>query len=183
MTEELPFCECGECGLRVTKPGNRFINGHNRRGIPHTPKTCAKISKILENSEAVKAYAEARRGVPNSPEHNAAISKAKTDIPNSPEHNAAISVGRKNSDAVKDAVEARKGVPLSPEHIAAIKKGQEEAGVYDVMRGGNDFVWHHVAYDFNDPEALRVRIKRKFHGAIHNPKGCKFSKRCYSLID
>ena len=30
--EPLPFCECGKCGLRVTKPGNRFINGHNLQG-------------------------------------------------------------------------------------------------------------------------------------------------------
>lgn len=27
----LPFCECG-CGQRVTKPGNRFIYGHNTKG-------------------------------------------------------------------------------------------------------------------------------------------------------
>jgi hypothetical protein len=32
MTKELlPFCECG-CGRRVSKIGNRFINGHNIRG-------------------------------------------------------------------------------------------------------------------------------------------------------
>lgn len=49
--------------------------------------------------------------------------------------------------------------------------------------GGDDLVWHHVAYDFNDPDALRVRIKRKFHGAIHHPKGIQFSVRGYSLID
>ena len=27
---ELPFCACG-CGGRVTKPGNKYINGHNSR--------------------------------------------------------------------------------------------------------------------------------------------------------
>ena len=31
--EELPFCECGECDLRVTKPGNRFVRGHKRRKL------------------------------------------------------------------------------------------------------------------------------------------------------
>jgi len=28
------FCECG-CG-KSPNPGMRFLNGHNRRGIPHT---------------------------------------------------------------------------------------------------------------------------------------------------
>lgn len=51
------------------------------------------------------------------------------------------------------------------------------------MIGSNDFVWHHVAYDFLRPKALRIRIKRKFHGLIHHPKGMKISKRGYSLID
>lgn len=42
---ELPFCECGECGLRVTKPGNRFLPGHNRKGtkIPNKRKLVKEI--------------------------------------------------------------------------------------------------------------------------------------------
>lgn len=28
IKEELSFCQCGDCGLRVTKLGNRFIQGH-----------------------------------------------------------------------------------------------------------------------------------------------------------
>lgn len=44
--EELPFCECGDCGLRVTKPGNRFIIGHNNRGV--TKETCSSVAAQAE---------------------------------------------------------------------------------------------------------------------------------------
>jgi len=30
------FCACNECGLH-TKPGNKYINGHNHRGILRIP--------------------------------------------------------------------------------------------------------------------------------------------------
>lgn len=39
---ELPFCKCGECGLRVTKPGNLFIQGHTggRKKFPREIRIC-----------------------------------------------------------------------------------------------------------------------------------------------
>jgi hypothetical protein len=89
--EELPFCECG-CGLRVTKPGNRFINGHSMRGVPHTPEHIAAISQGMKNSDAVKAKADAQRGVPRPPETCAKISATS-----------------RNSDAVKAASEKKRG--------------------------------------------------------------------------
>ena len=51
------------------------------------------------------------------------------------------------------------------------------------MAGGDDIVGHYVAYDFGRPEALIVKVTRSFHGQIHNPEGCKFGTRGYSLID
>ena len=90
--EELPFCECGKCGLGVTKPGNRFINGHNRRGKKNSPKHCANLSKANKNSEAVKAVAYARRGIPLSPGHCESITK-----------------GREESDAVKANADRMRG--------------------------------------------------------------------------
>lgn len=108
-----------------------------------------------------------------TPEHNAANSKAHTGVPRpprTPEHCAAIS-------------DAHTGVSHSPEHIAAGLKGREEAGIYEAMRGGNDIVDHHVAYDFGRLKALTVKITRSFHGQIHHPKGCKFGTYGYSLID
>ena len=112
--ELLPFCECGECGLRVTKPGNRFIHNHHRRGVS------------------------------NSPAHNAAISKGKKGIP-------------------------RK--PLLPKHSAAIKKANEESDAVkaniDSMRGGNDIVTHHYIYDHNDLSLNTVKMTRSDHQKLH----------------
>ena len=48
---------------------------------------------------------------------------------------------------------------------------------------GQQLVNHHVAYDFNNPEALTVEITRSFHGSIHHPKGQGIHERGYSLID
>lgn len=74
MTEELlPFCECGECGLRVTKKDNRYIFGHNRRGKHHPHTTPAQI-----------AADDAQREVPKPPrsfEHCAAMSAAQLGVP------------------------------------------------------------------------------------------------------
>jgi hypothetical protein len=141
--EELPLCECG-CGEPVAKLGNRFINGHNRQGKKNSPEHCAANSK-------------AGLGVPKSPEHCAAISTATLGIPKpprTPEHCANMS-------------EAHKDVPLSPEHIAAIKKGQEEAGVYESMRGGNDICNHHYIYDHNDLSKYTIKMTRSAHGLLH----------------
>lgn len=43
--ELLPLCECGKCGLRVAKKGNRFIYGHNRRGVKRSQFERDIISK------------------------------------------------------------------------------------------------------------------------------------------
>lgn len=102
------------CGLRVTKHGNRFIHGHHRRGIS------------------------------NSPEHNAAISEALTDVSHTPEHNAAISKGKK-------------GILNSPEHNAAISKGLSN----------NDLVNHHYLYDHSDLLLNTVKITRSDHMKLH----------------
>ena len=48
---------------------------------------------------------------------------------------------------------------------------------------GEEIIKHHVAYDFNNPDALVVRVTKSFHGSIHHPKGISFTKRGYSLID
>lgn len=43
--------------------------------------------------------------------------------------------------------------------------------------------YHHIAYDFDRPEALTVKINRGFHSSIHKPKGIRVDERGYSLID
>ena len=138
MTEELPFCECGECRLRVTKLGNRFIHGHHRRGKHHTPETCTAISEGIRNSDAVKAKNDAQIGIPLPPEACAKMSVAHT------------------------------GIPHTPEHCAATIRGQEEAGMYEVMRGGNDVVGHHYLYDHSDLSKNTVKMTRSDHTSLHN---------------
>jgi hypothetical protein len=44
-------------------------------------------------------------------------------------------------------------------------------------------VGHHIAYDFDRPDAFVVQMTRSFHAKIHNPKGQKISEHGYSLID
>lgn len=127
---------------------------------PRTQEHNAAISEGLKNSGAIKAKADAQRGVPLSPEHSYAISKALQGIPKPPrtaEHSAAISEANKESEAAKANAEA--------------------------MRGGHDIVGHHIAYDFGRPKALTVKITRKFHSQIHNPKGISVSQYGYNLID
>ena len=176
MNEELPLCGCG-CELRVAKRGNKFIHGHNNRGIslPHrTPEHCAALSEALT-------------GRTLSPDHCAAMSAATKGVPrkpHTPERCAAISKGQRNSDAMKAKAEARrdvprtpevcaaiskakKGVPKTPEQIAATVRGQEEAGVHDAQRGGHDIVKHHFIYDHNDLSLNTVQITRSDHSKLH----------------
>lgn len=144
---ELPFCECGKCGLRVAKEGNRFIHGHHRRGTTHlvSSETCKKISDakkgVLHTSKAQIAADEAKRGVPRTSDAQIAADKAKLSVPLSPEHCAAIAEANRNSDAVKYNV--------------------------DKMRGGNDFVTHHHIYNESDLSLNTVQMTRSDHMSLH----------------
>ena len=53
----------------------------------------------------------------------------------------------------------------------------------DKQRGGYDIVVHHIAYDFERPDALTIKITRSFHGKIHSPPNMNSHERRYSLID
>ena len=70
--EELPFCECGECGLRVTKSGNRYIVGHNNRGkvLNKSETRTASRKKWWDNlsDEERKEIGKKISGTKNSPE-------------------------------------------------------------------------------------------------------------------
>ena len=127
-----------------------------------TPEHNAAISKAL-------------KGVPKpprTPEHCANLSAAHSDVKLSPEHRAAMSVSKP---------------PRTPKHCTALSESLKNSNAVksnvDVMRGGQDMIWHHVAYDFLRSEALKVKITRKFHGKIHSPKGIGIHQRGYSLID
>ena len=154
MTEEelLPICACGVCGLRVAKMGNRFIHGHNGRGIPRSPETCAAISTR-------------KTGVPLSPKHCTSISKGKKGVPNSPEHNASISKATKGvphtSAAHLAADEAKRSVPL-------LHTSEAQLTADDAKRGGNDIVNHHWLYDHSDLSKNTIKMTRSHHTWLHN---------------
>lgn len=178
MSEEelLPFCECGECGLRVTKKGNRYIHGHGmrgrlrdspaqlaadklngdrQRGVPRPPEACAAISagKLGKphtspaQIAADKLQSEKRSGVPLPQEHCTAISAGTLGIPNSPEHNVAISVGKLG----------KPNPHTSPAQLTAIER----------MSGGNDLVTHHWLYDESDLSKNTVQMTRSDHMKLH----------------
>lgn len=171
MVEELPLCECG-CGKPVAKKGNKFIQYHHLRGMMHSDETKAKIAKSMLNSDAVKVNAKRMRGVPKSPEICAKMSSARFGIKHSPERCIAISKATKGvpkSPTHCAAIsKAMKGVSHSLEHIAATKKAQEEAGIYENMRGGNDIIDHHWLYDHADLSKYTMPMTRSEHTKMHN---------------
>ena len=66
----MSLCECGICGLEVTKEGNRFIRGHNGRG-----KTLSKEirQKMKENHADFKGKNHPKFGKPCSDETKSKI--------------------------------------------------------------------------------------------------------------
>lgn len=180
MTEEelLPFCECGKCGLRVTKRGNRFVHGHNMQGKHHTQKSKEKMSKTKtgipkppRSPEHCAAMSAAQKDVPHTSEAQIAADEAKRGVPHSPERCAAISNGLKNSDAVKAHNESMRGVRISPEHSAAISRGMKNSedvkANAEKMRGGMDIVNHHYLYDHSDLTLNTIQMTRSDHMKLH----------------
>lgn len=174
---ELPFCECG-CGLRVTKPGNRFRHGHHARRKLSPEEIEKRTKSRIENKNkpipepqlcecGCGEYAlpgnrfihgHHMRGIARTPEHSANLSKAKLGIPQTPEHNAAVS-------------KTLTGVPHTPEHIAAVSEGLKNSDANKVqiesMRGGDDLVTHHYIYDHNDLSLNTVQMTRSDHMKLH----------------
>lgn len=91
------LCKCG-CG-ELTNHGNNYIRGHNRRGKHHT-------------QEAIKKNSNAHLGIPKPPRtdtHCIALSKSLMGIPFSPEHIAAFTKAIRNSDSHKKSMKKQKG--------------------------------------------------------------------------
>lgn len=176
--ELLPLCACG-CGESVAKKGNRFILGHSGgRGSRITPKPepklcncgCGELANpgrdyINGHNLRGQEHPRGMLGKKASPETRLLMSKAAKRIIKSPEHIAAIA-------------KSLKGRVISEETRKLISETQKAN-----PQTGDTIVGHHVAYDFKRPKTLIVKVTRKFHAQIHNPKGCQFGNRGYSLID
>lgn len=209
MTEELPLCECG-CGRSVTKKGNRFIKGHNRRNCKATEETKKKQSIALTGRKPTcgfKGYKHTKAaklkqsqnardssGINNpnygkdfSGENNPSYGLIRSDETKKKNSDAMIKFYQYNPKAIKRFTKQSQEYWADKNNRDAMSEiitNSEAARVNaDNMRGGDDIVNHHIAYDFGRFEALTVKITRKFHSQIHNPKGCQFGTRGYSLID
>ena len=90
MISKIKLCECG-CGLLV-KEGNRFINGHNRKGIPNTEGQKIRISNTLKRIGHKPPPMYGEDNPSKWPEVRLKISRAKKGKKFSDEHKKALSV-------------------------------------------------------------------------------------------
>ena len=125
-------------------------------------------------------------GRKHSPEHIAKIAISVTDYYSNQSNCDVLSASRKRY--LINNPEAQKNLYIDNPELRdkmsnAIKNSDAHKAAIENMIGGEDLVWHHIAYDFGNPDALRIRIIRKFHGRIHKPKGCQVGTYGYSLID
>lgn len=75
---ELPLCKCG-CGLVVLKEKNKYIKGHNRRGL--FAWNTGKKGIFYHSEETKKKMSKLSKGKPKSKEHNKKVSIAKKGKP------------------------------------------------------------------------------------------------------
>lgn len=173
MTEELfQFCECGECGLRVERKGNRYINGHQNRGKHHTPAqlTADKAKRGAPRSAAQLAADEAKLGKSHTTPAQIAADKAKSEkqlgVPHTSEAQIAADkakVGISRPWEVGVAISAAKlGVPRTSLAQIEVDKTRIERQL-----GGHDIVKHHYLYDHSDLSLNTVQMSRSDHGKLH----------------
>lgn len=164
--DELPFCECG-CGGRVSKFGNRFINGHNnyRKGnIPHNKGK-------HPSEETLRKMSESHKGKKMLPQTRDALLKALTGREVSEESREK---NRKSNTGLKRTSETRKNNSIAKKKFY---KGHPEAkqqireivqAFYDNMDDpGKQIVKHHYIYDESDLTKYTTEMTRAKHAQIH----------------
>lgn len=127
-----PNCECG-CGEKVSKFGNKFIYGHNRRGIMPSEETKLKLSKSnvgqKRSDEARAKMSKGQKGREFSDEHRAKISKGNLDKKVSEEARKKISkshMGIRPSDETKLKIsKANLGKKRTQKAIANMSKAHK----------------------------------------------------------
>ena len=145
MTESLlPFCEC-ECGKRVSKPENKFIRGHNRRGKDHSkPKPEAQLCECgcgeyaLPGNRFIFGHGSRKDNYLKTQQDPQLCECGCEELAEpgnrfilghnlrGQEHPRGM-LGKKASPKTRLLIsEAAKDVPKSPEHIAAATKGLKD---------------------------------------------------------
>lgn len=92
-------------------------------------------------------------------------------------------LGKTHSDETKEKI-GRASLERMPSHETREKQRQGVLKYYAEMSDTKkQIVGHHIAYDFDRPEAFVVKITKSFHSSIHHPKGIPLTEHGYSLID
>lgn len=60
MSKDLPVCACG-CGEKVKNKGNKYILGHQRKGIPTTKGRKKTKEEILKQKNTIKKFGKGYR--------------------------------------------------------------------------------------------------------------------------
>lgn len=194
--EELPLCECG-CRLRVTKPGNRYINGHNGRGKPGrspSPETKKLLSIIATKQWAPQKVRndQSKRLIQyhkDHPEIGDEMSKRMIqyyiDNPEAKNEMSEIMIqwNKDHPEAGKAHSEWMKEICSDPEVLGAMSERTieqfsdpeaREAARLKALQfyakigdPGKQIVRHHFIYDHNNPDQHTVEITRAEHASHH----------------
>jgi len=143
------FCECG-CG-KIVKPGNRYINGHNGRGIPRSEKTKQKLSKSaigkIISKETRQKLSKAHTGKTLSKNHCQRISEANMGHIVSKETRqkiATANTGKIRSEEIRQKMsESRKGlIPWNKGKMAS-KQAKINMAIAHIKPNSTDYcdVW------------------------------------------
>ena len=145
---ELPFCECG-CGLRVTKPGNRFINGHNNRS-----EYCSQKTKDKQSERRIEYYKDQA----NCDKQSERRIEYYKDQANRDEMSKRMTEYWSNQDNRDKQSERMSEI---------IKNSDAHKAASEDMGGGDDLVTHHYIYDESDLSLNTVKMTRSDHTSLH----------------
>ena len=150
--EKLKLCECG-CGGEVTKPGNRFISGHNRRGV----KLDDDLKKRIGESES-RFYEE--NSVSDETREKLRIAGLGRKVSEETREKLRIAkLGKKASD------EARENMRIAQLGHKVSDEARENMGIAKL--GNKNALGHEVS------EEAREKIRTAHLGRKHTDEACE----------
>ena len=178
------LCECGKCDL-FAKPGNRFIAGHNRRGVQQSVESNKKRSiSLIGKSSSRKGTGKSKP--PPQPcqcgcgemvlrrfkqgHHRRGVSHAGELNPFYGSHHSEETKQKlrkpQSEEAKENMRQSHIGVPLSKEHRASISK---------VTKGSNNPMYgqHHKKESI---EKMSISTKKSFEINGHPRQGVHHKK-------
>jgi len=181
----LSLCECG-CGKPVSKPGNRFVNGHWRRGKPLTKEHRRKIREAKRghkhSEETRRKLSEAQRGRKHSEEIKRKMSKAQMGNKNCLGHEHSEETKRRISEATSchNHYNWQGGKSLEPYGLSfngILKRAIRKRDGYTcqlcyVIENGQAHDCHHIDYDKqNNAPGNLIALCRNCHSMTGKDRG------------